>query len=85
MNSFNQLKDSLTPGDIDSLVKLLNCRANKEIHLKHYLTKDELRKKIPVKPIFERLFKDADGWKFFAIIDQRSEIRMVRNYILGVY
>ena len=85
MNTFNQLKDSLTPGDIDSLVKLLNGRSGKEIHLKHYLTKDELRKKIPNKPLFERLFKDAEGWKFFAIIDQRSEIKMARNYILGVY
>jgi len=83
MQTFNELKDSLTATDINELVKLISCNSGKDEHLKRVLSQDNMRNKIPIKPILARLFKDTE-WRFFAIIDFRSEIKMVRKILMEV-
>lgn len=83
LKTFNQLKDNLTRGDIADLVQLLGRNSGKKLHLDHYLTKPELRNRIPKHQILDRLVR-FDKWQFQPIIDERSELKMARNIILGV-
>jgi len=82
-NTFTDLKRSLTEQDIDSIVGLVGkgCQSKTKQRLRSILTYGPST--IEDCGIMRRLTKETDGWEYCAGQDYVSEIKTVRNVILG--
>lgn len=81
--TLNELKTQLTEADIDELVAIFGarCRIRTKNRLRSILTYSA--SSLPNFGIFGRVMKDSRGWEYCAGQDYTSEVKTVRDCILG--
>lgn len=83
MNNFSDLKNDLSEQDINEILQLVGkgCRDKTKIRLRTIL--NQCPRFIEDCGIMRRLTKEPHGWEYCAGQDYVSEIKTVREVILG--
>lgn len=82
LNTFNDLKSTLTEQDIDEIVTIIGARCQQQTKRKLRINLECSTSFIPAHGILERLTKDDKiGWTYCAGQSYPDEIRTVREII----